>query len=360
MKYFLRSILGGLWALSFITIVNATGFHQNSEDENQPAIQKVSKRDLVLQIPKTDWGASCQILHGVYESASRGIKGAHKYGQSFPINPEMLSELIRDIRGKRVLEMAGASGENALLLAAAGAGCVYLNDIVPEEIMAFEQNKSKFPAETQNRLTAICGDMFDLEDSIEAESLDVIIARNIFHFLRPSQFDSFFDLTSGLLKPGGRIYINVNGRYNEVSHFPDTIFRFSTLTLYRDHFPIPGTHMPLDQVLKECTEDLDPTDFKNTYVVEAGKIIKGEVKKLPPKLKKNLQKQYNDKSVYIRVLQNTHLLFTPKNLSEMFIKGGFIPLETHYIGADGHYIDAKHVESENSHFVNLVAQKPTA
>lgn len=94
------------------------------------SIEKKGMRDILELVPRNQIGASLKILKPVFESKRRGIKNQHKYGQSFPCNPEILCDLMSQAKGKQVLEIAGASGENALLMGLAGAKHVYMNDIV--------------------------------------------------------------------------------------------------------------------------------------------------------------------------------------------------------------------------------------
>ncbi len=154
------------------------------------------------------------VLKEVYEGKRRHIQSADrssKYGQAFPINPEILADLMQSSRGKKVLEVGAARGENALLIGLAGAQEVWVNDIEPLELSVFRQRLALLPTEIQKKFYVIKGDCFQVfEDKKHTEQFDVIYARNIFHFFYGKKRDRFIAIMNRLLKPGGRLILSVN------------------------------------------------------------------------------------------------------------------------------------------------------
>jgi len=84
------------------------------------------------------------------------------YGMAFPINHEVLAYTMPRVKDEVVLEIGGASGENSILLACAGARKVYMNDILPSEVQKFNALRGTLPLEVQDRLVPAPGDCFDL------------------------------------------------------------------------------------------------------------------------------------------------------------------------------------------------------
>ena len=124
-----------------------------------------------------------KILSSVFERGKRGILGQHRYGQRFPINPEVLAWLMQECKDKKVLEIAGASGESSIIMALAGASSTYLNDITEREVKQCVKTISEIPEEYRKKITAQCGNLFALPDKFPEPTFDLIYARNIFHFM---------------------------------------------------------------------------------------------------------------------------------------------------------------------------------
>lgn len=76
--------------------------------------------------------AAQKIAAKIYECMPRGIESS-QYGSAYNMNPELLSYAMFLAKNEVVLEIAGANGENAALLAFSDAKHVYMNDIEPTD-----------------------------------------------------------------------------------------------------------------------------------------------------------------------------------------------------------------------------------
>ncbi|HBN22703.1 MAG TPA: hypothetical protein DD412_05640 [Holosporales bacterium] len=331
-------------------------------DGDEDEIKQITLPDILRLVPETEIGVSLKTLKLIFESDRRPIIGQHKYGQSFPCNPEMLYDLMSQAGRKRVLEIAGASGENALLMGLAGAEHVYMNDIVPEEVNTFRTNVESQKPELRDRFTPITGDCFDLGEHIRANSLDIILARNIFHFLKPSQYDDFFGLVKGLLKPGGIFAMTVNSRYAEYTKpiDPSEGTSFSTfLIIFDENYETPKV---LARATFVCEDDTkDPLSYINHQVFNGFKIDEKTLNNLPKSLHETIKeyiKKVSQRKGKLRVLENTSMLFTPENLHVLVASAGLHVTSTHHINKKGHYISEKTAKNKGANFVGLMAQTP--
>ncbi|NCP62208.1 MAG: methyltransferase domain-containing protein [Alphaproteobacteria bacterium] len=347
-----------LWQhIAFSSSIKPSAFEISEEEVTQR-----SQSDILRLVPRTEIGDSLKILQRVFESGRRQIKHEHKYGQSFPCNPEMLYDLMSQAPGKRVLEIAGASGENAILIGLAGAEHVYLNDIVPEEVEEFQRQVETLKPELKDRFTSIAGDCFDLDEHLEVNSLDIILARNIFHFLKPSQYDDFFELVKRLLKPGGIFAMTVNSRYSEhgvaIDDSEGTLFS-TFMTIFDENYVKP---IALNRTLSICDDDTkDPLIYTNHHVFNGFTIDSDALEKLPKSLHTTVIESIDRVSGHrgqLRILENIIRLFTPENLSSLVENAGLEVTSTHHIGTNGHYISEEQAKTTGACFVGLIAGIP--
>lgn len=156
----------------------------------------------------------------LYQSKQRGIGGT-KFGVEFAMNPEILAYGMRLSKDEIVLEIAGASGQNAILLAMAGAKQVFMNDIDLTEVAEFEQLKKQISSEVHgnvgSRLESIEGTCFDIlkkQPQLEGK-VGLILCRNLIHFFNDLEQQIFIDLLKKLLKPGGKAIFTTNSVYTQ-------------------------------------------------------------------------------------------------------------------------------------------------
>ncbi len=110
------------------------------------------------------------MIESVYEGGYRQTTES-KYGQAFPMNPEIMKKLMSDIEGKTVLEIGAAGGENSILLALAGAAKVIINDIAEGEIVLARRSVATLPRKIRKKIRAIHADYFDLEAYEEGQDV---------------------------------------------------------------------------------------------------------------------------------------------------------------------------------------------
>ncbi len=144
----------------------------------------------------------------------RTVKGSdgRGAGQAYCCHPEALAKFIPFVRGKKVLEIAGASGENGAFLAFSGAKEVYVNELQSSEKPNFEKVCSMLPKKIQPRLKPLWGDIFD----VLQKKHDIltpgthILCRNFLHMLDDKQIETFFSLIKPVLGKEGTILLSVN------------------------------------------------------------------------------------------------------------------------------------------------------
>lgn len=95
----------------------------------------------------------------------------------------------------KILIPGGGNGYEAEYLHQAGFGSVYLLDLSPLPLQAFQQRNPQFP-----QAHLLQGDFFALEDQF-----DLIVEQTFFCALHPSQRPAYVQKAHDLLKDGGRL-----------------------------------------------------------------------------------------------------------------------------------------------------------
>jgi SAM-dependent methyltransferase len=346
-----------------------------AQNEPQDGVALRTKADVLRLVPPAQIKVALDVLRTFYEVNPRNIRNNHKYGQSFPVNAEMLCELMEQAPGAHVLEIAGATGENSILLGLAGADRVYMNDIVPEEVGAFQSHVATLAPDQQSKFVPLVGSCFDLADYIPHHSLDIILARNIVHLLRPSQYAQFFDVVKLLLKPGGTFAMTVNSRYGFLDSLGELSLEHTSFTSHLTILDRQGqAPMVLTKDIALCAEDKDPTGYTNHHVAEFStrfndnhrmkphvlgalpEVIRGRVHRSVEEFK--VDRLTVIMGAKLRVLENTTILFTPENLRALVGAQGLNVVSTAHIGADGHYRSEAFARRVGAIFVGLVARAP--
>ncbi|MES2607808.1 MAG: class I SAM-dependent methyltransferase [Pseudomonadota bacterium] len=313
----------------------------------------------------------------------RPVGNSNKYGYVFPLNPEILTYLMSTVRGKSVLEIGGASGESSIMLALAGAERVYVNDITREEVDIFEQHKRNAPQIIKDKLESILGnclDLLTLKPELQGRC-QIVLCRNVFHFLKDADRPRFFEMLTNVLAPGGQIIFTTNCiRPNMLKgELGNTLIqnphqtRFSVATYALD---IPGERIPstLHSNTSLCEEDLDPLEFKvfsvykkenkerSTWLSNATEIKKLSISlqhELSAVIKNHTERLKTVNSGEVRVVQNVLRALMPAALADIFKEQGFVIQKTFGIDRDGHTITAmedKDLITEVDHQPSIINQ----
>ncbi len=156
--------------------------------------------------------ALCEIIERIYEVGMRQIQN----GQgmiAFSTPAEVLDyavELAPDV----VLEIAGASGENLIVLGMK-AKKAFMNDINSHEVFEFITLINRLPPDMREKFCAIHASCFEIlkrqPDLLHRVSL--ILCNNLIHFFDEQQLKEYFSMVKQILEPGGRIILTVNSLY---------------------------------------------------------------------------------------------------------------------------------------------------
>ena len=306
-----------------------------------------------------DLKIAAAIAQRIYEACIRSIADT-KYGMAFPMNPEVLAYAMQLAKNETVLEIAGASGENAILLAFSDALRVYMNEIDPQENLAFKLLKAQLPDAVQKKLESIEGSCFDIlaKKPELSNKAGLILCRNLIHFFNKQEQADFCQLLKKLLKPGGRAIFTVNSVYSDPRNKdtfeknPDATCFTITQCLITDY---AISRMPKDIIYREIaltTEDKVSCDYKTLYLYERKKDAKWQVhrdefQQLEPLVKDAIKTAVNNnngaikeiKEGSVRVLISTFRLYNKENLSQFFKSQGFEVESTFCVGRDGHLVN---------------------
>jgi SAM-dependent methyltransferase len=305
---------------------------------------------------------AAEIAARIYEADMRGVAKTSNYGFVFPMDPEILAYAMQQAKNEIVLEIAGASGENSILLAFSGAERVYINDIEPLEGQTFQKLKEELPLDVSKKLEFIEGSCFDLlEKKPEiSNKVGLILCRNLIRFFNQQQQSDFFQLLKKMLKPGGLAIFTTNAAYSFTEHrkvFEEnpnsTSFATAQCFLTDDS---KGT-LPYDRLYHDisvCPDHLVSATFTNTflYIRNEKTGYKWEVKNdafntLDPVARKIIKKAVLERkkeiasipSGNLKVLKNTLRVYTKKTLPDLLKKHGFAIESTFVVAENGHLVD---------------------
>lgn len=302
--------------------------------------------------------AAMQLAKRFYEVNPRGIHD-NKYGAAFTMTPELLYYAMFLAKNETVLEVAGASGENAALLAFSGANRVYMNDIVPEEISAFKRLVSTLPEQVQSKIEPIRGDCLNL-DQLKPEligSVGLLICHNLLHFFNDKQQEAFFEMMKKVLKPGGMAIFTVNACYSTPTSkeifesYPEQSAWLFADCLEHNYLisdsPISVVHR---FAMKSQPSEVS-VNFKQYYLwlkdnttgykwIEDRSGYKALPDEAALKLKQVVDKKFKSMQNYrmgsVRMVMSAYHMFNQNNLAALFKKAGFEVQNTFLIDGKGH------------------------
>jgi SAM-dependent methyltransferase len=161
-----------------------------------------------------------ELLGRIYESEPRHIpklENNMSYGCALPTNAEVTDYLLSNARGKTIVSLAGAAGEDMILSALAGAKRVINNDINPNEMSTFNAYKDRLPVCIQaNAEDAPCSclDLLTHKPNLK-HTCDFVLCNNLIHFFSAAEQATFFELVRDLLAPGGQLIVTANAINND-------------------------------------------------------------------------------------------------------------------------------------------------
>jgi SAM-dependent methyltransferase len=170
-------------------------------------------------------------------------------------------------KGTTVLELGAGNGENALLIALAGAKRVYVNDIQEEHLLPLREDLQGLPDDYQKRMFLVPGDCLNLKNHPDLQqSCDLIIARNLVHFFVGEKKEQLFEMIARLLKPGGQVLISVNAPFAQlprelIEEYPDTVFFYKLTPVVRINGELGKRFLGIGQVSASDEITVDPLKY---------------------------------------------------------------------------------------------------
>jgi SAM-dependent methyltransferase len=301
------------------------------------------------------------IAKRIYEiPPTRWIGPDGNLGIAYSMHPEILAHAMELAREENVLEIAGARGENATLLAFGGAKNVYMNDLDPTETATFCSNRATLPENVGARLKAIEGDCLDILQKKPniARKIGLVLCRNLIHFHSQQEQREFFQLLKKILKPGGRAIFTVQTLpsldFKRVSQENPDATCFSTIRAYLEDTatsPTP-TQTLLYMTFRICPDaqfhvshhtDIIHTKDPNKTKWEAHKKIFAQQLEIVQQginraVVANKAKLKSMTTGYIKVWHANIRFFTKENLRKLFVSQGFEVELTFATRTNGHLL----------------------
>lgn len=302
--------------------------------------------------------AALKVAEQVYEMRSRNTSDI-RFGKVFPIYAEVFGYAAVKARGEVVMELAGASGENAILLAFAGASKVYMNDINTSELEIFKSVKKNLPKQIQAKLELLPGDCLEVLAQRKAldERIGLVLCRNLIHFFDDSQQMDFFLSLKATMKVGGLAILTANHYgfelpINEVNEKRFTTFRRFRVLVY--DYALSDSPIA---ILSDCTLPYTgksiPLTLQSSYLYK--REDSGQKWKYTPNvfdelkvpniireaIKKDVENNWSDKISQVRNgsvrIGITHTrAYTKENLSKLVQHYGFAVEAIFFVDSAGH------------------------
>lgn len=317
----------------------------------RPALDLTKSVDLENPAVLSEYLENKKYLFIASQIASTAIKqfrqtsSNSKYGQVFPIGPELLAYAMQLARNETVLEIAAADGKAGILLALAGAKKSYVNDILPDEMAMFRQSRETLPQEVSSKLAAIEGNCFDLlklQPKLK-ESCGLVLCNNFIHFLNDKKMAELSDLLKRVLKIDGVGIITVNAK-SGTEHASPNHTAFAQVLCLSVNYPDPyDPSLDAVEILGRTEraitgENVSP-DYTNAFIYRKATFRQkwtrdaSEMNKLTSEdkefareiLKQQATKEKikNIENGAIRILKTTSRKFDENDLKEFFTARGF-------------------------------------
>ena len=343
--------------------------HLNLENFLGSLGKDVAKHELI---------AAREIATRIFETKPRTIKyeeGTQDFGVAMAIYPEVSAYINSKIQGKTVLEIGGDQGENAILMAIAGARRVIINDRNPLAIQALAEKIKQLPPSVIERIQLIsCDCLALLKTKPELEgTIDFILCRNVIHFFTQQQTAQFQMTCQSLLKVGGEAIITANAlRDREIyaSNPSQTYFTMLQCPLY-DRTSPAGSKLISNLVhsFQPSKEEDFSLDFERFFLYERSLGNKWEVNRKnyqkfsieEQKLVGNAIKREEAswktlKAGCIFVVKSSSRLYTQDNLAKTFERQ-FTVTSTFAVDGKGHLLREGVDVFKDSAQVGVIFQK---
>lgn len=305
-------------------------------------------------------------------------KGNKNFGAGFPMDSEVVAYLMQRSFGKRVIELGGASGQIVTLLVLAGAFAGYLNDIEPKEVAQFEAYKKRLPPAAAQRLISIPGDCLTILEKKPAlaNKIDMLVCRNVLHFLDQGQQNALFKMMKKMLRPGGEAVFTANSIYS-IRCGTRTTFENSITTCFLsrsfkldDQDDPDGVPCDLERSIWPCPEEeFDKSETTNITLCEIqagstrmniealGKLDVSVLEQMPRILKEKEGLIKKVKQGSIRYLSSYFHVYQKSTLAALFKRHGFEVECTFVVSGKGHLVyDAE--ASESGQQVGIIVRRP--
>jgi|GEM_PF-6770087 len=325
-----------------------------------PKTKNVTLEDLLYELPEEDKKVAHTLLRGRYEGGKRSIIGATQYGLAFPIYPEELIDLIPFIKGnKKILGLASADGINELFLSLFTEGEnaeTHIADIAPDEIALCNKHLTLLPENHRKKVTTHCTDIYALKEKLAhlEGQFDLILARNIFHFIKPSEHAKFLELATFFLKNTGKLVIGVHT--NKIAtELNASCFQSELYCVHNQNKSVKKVIRTSPRPLDPKTKNIDFLQYHSIYAdyrTNSSRVLI-EVEKLDvinnQEAKAHAQNFLNthpfSKGEYLRVLINTMQYLSATTLLEILHKNAlWCEVISYYHLESGHRINLDEID----------------
>lgn len=306
-------------------------------------------------------------------------------GFVFPIQHELLASTMQRVKDKIVVVVGAASGEIPILLAAAGANKVFVNEIDAYEIGQFKKLLSRLPNAIQDKLVPVQGDCLNFLNQLPhlRQKVDVIYAGAVVHFFDAKQKTQFFNMTKTLLISHGLFIGTVNSTYSALNFRktfetdPDvSSFVMSQCLLYdydeSIHQFIAQPHLDITPCPEQ--EMQSPSKYNKVILVKVGKTTRGKwqndetawasIGKAGEEIRKKIDCYIANPDVSsitngsLVYLQNWTRIYTTNSWRAELENNGFEPEEVFVLGADGHILAEDDDPYGKGQLVGAIARAP--
>lgn len=302
-----------------------------------------------------------KIATKIYESHFRPIHKSN-YGRTFPMYPELLSYAAYLAKDRKVLEIAGAGGENAALLAFSQASHVFMNDICEGEINLFNDLRAELPLEISSKLTPLEGDCLNILETQPdlKKNIGLILCYNLIHFFNDDKMSQFMDLLKNLLTPDGKALIATNAVYSSPAVYQASLENqkadsFGSIRCYLNNYLTkPQQIQILNEIVYLSRPENVSTDYKEVYLYQNDSPLYTRLQKDPEgykkmssrisELVKNIirQNRCTIRSISrgsVRVVESHQRLFSQNTLATLFEGHGFTVEKCILLSVNGHLFE---------------------